>query len=214
MKLGIISESDADEAALGILIPVIVGVPVEIIPRVWPPPGGWSSALAALSTAMNHLYYRTDADALVVVIDSDDTPIHTTEHEPPNQASQKCRACQFLENIDRLKSNLARRPVEKPFVVAVGLAVPAIESWYLCGVDVHATEAHFARELQALGQMRQLRNNLKKAAYGTDRPSLALEKTKAIEHATRLSRSLEFLRQNFPEGFGLLERTISPLLKR
>jgi hypothetical protein len=211
MKLGIISESEANEAALRILIPALVSQPVEIIEPARARPGGWSAALNAVPVEMRHLYYRTDADGLIIVVDSDDLPVHTASHEQTSSGNEGCRACRFLTTIRQVQSSLSARPIDKPFTTAFGLAVLTIEAWLLCGVDIHATEAHFVRELQSRPRLRDLRLELKRQIYGSDRPAREIERTKAIEHATRLAGSLDLLRRHFPDGFGLLERTLTPL---
>jgi len=209
MKLEIISESEANAAALRILIPAIVGHPVEIMNTVKLRSGGWSGVLTIVPKAIASLYFRPDIDGLVIVVDSDDTPVHTAAHE--TAFDPKCRACDILQVRAESLAQFKPRPVGKPFIVAVGLAVLTIEGWLLCGKDVHATEAHFARQLVAKPKLRHLRPDLKRRAYGTDIPSREIEKAKAIEHATRLAGSLDQLRLHFPEGFGLLERTLAPL---
>ena len=86
------------------------------------------------------------------------------------------------------------------FLVAVGLAVPAIEAWYLCGVDHHVTEATWINaRLQGVSPPYS-RLSLKEAVYGSTRnPTIS----KAEEAATRLCGTLPLLEQDFPVGFGM-----------
>ena len=71
MKVAILSESPADEAAIRILIDGIIGGPTQ--PADMPPirTRGVSGVFTILPTVLKHLHYRTDADALVIVVDSD-----------------------------------------------------------------------------------------------------------------------------------------------
>jgi len=79
----------------------------------------------------------------------------------------------------------------------LGLAVPAIEAWLLCGVDPHVTEAAWINGLKE-GQMPYTMAGLKQQCYGTSHPSLASE-TKAMEAAaTRLAQNLSTVEKLFP----------------
>jgi hypothetical protein len=90
---------------------------------------------------------------------------------------------------------------------AVGIAVPAIEAWLLCGLDPEITEQAW---LSALGSrnLPHSKNALKQRVYGTDRPSLEMEKRLMAEHARRLAANLANLEQKFPIGFGLLAKDV------
>jgi hypothetical protein len=90
---------------------------------------------------------------------------------------------------------------------AVGLAVPAIEAWYLCGREQNVSENAWA---QGLKERRRpyTRNRLKELAYGTDRPSLALETSGAIDEMHRVAQDLGQLERKFPVGFGSLLRDL------
>jgi hypothetical protein len=76
MKLAILSESPADEAALGVLIEAVLGGPylrVQANLRA----RGWPSVAQVLPAVIRHLHFNTDAEGLVVVVDSDDSVVHT-----------------------------------------------------------------------------------------------------------------------------------------
>ena len=75
------------------------------------------------------------------------------------------------------------------------------------GVDPHASEATWVQNVQA-GAYRHIKNSLKQAVYGTDRPPLALEMRRAGEAAQRLVQNLSVLEDLFPNGFGPLARDI------
>ncbi len=77
MKITIFSESPTDEAALKILIEAILEKEIEEIPR----PNtlksrGFASVENELPVVIKSVYYKTDVEGLVVVYDSDDTPVH------------------------------------------------------------------------------------------------------------------------------------------
>lgn len=208
MNVAVLSESSADEAAIRILVDGILGAETEAIP---PPPlrtRGWPSVLNVVATVVRHLHYRTDADAFVLVVDSDDSPVHDPAHDEPGAASKQCRLCQLRECIDEVRTTLSTVAGRSPLRTAVGLATPCIEAWYRCGLGAHVNEAAWARELKAGSGFRDKRRRLKREVYGTDRPSLELEIRRATEEAHRLVQDLSRLQRLFPNGFGALARNV------
>lgn len=195
MKVCIVSESPADEAAVQILVAGVLGRTIELVPtriqRV-----GWSGARNVLPVVLRRLHFGTEADALVVVVDADDSPVHSTT--PPCDAA--CRLCELRALLGRERARLGARPVGAPVQTAVGLAVPAIEGWYLCGKDPHVSEAVWARK----DVRRPQRRKLKQDVYGTERPSLPVMTARAVEEAKRLAADLEPLLRQVPGGFGAL----------
>ena len=89
----------------------------------------------------------------------------------------------------------------------MGVAVPAIEAWYLCGRDPQVTEAAWV-EGQARGRAPYTRAELKGRVYGTDRPSLPHETRCALDAVRRQGGDLRRLEVDFPNGFGALARDL------
>ena len=79
----------------------------------------------------------------------------------------------------------------------VGIAVPAVEAWYLCGRDEQVSESAWAAGLTS-SHPPYTRAQLKARVYGTDRPSLQWETTRALEEAHRHRRDLRRLENDFP----------------
>ena len=102
-------------------------------------------------------------------------------------------------------SNLFRAALR--FKVAVGIAVPAVEAWYRCGLDPHVTEAAWIASLPS-GPFPYTTRSLKEDVYGTSRLSLELETRCATKEARRLAQNLQLLEQCFPTGFGALTRDV------
>ena len=94
MKVALLSESPADEAALRLLVETVLAE--SIAPMQ---PGlrarGWPNVAQVLPAILRHLHFNTDADGLVVVVDSDDSVVHTAEHEAPGYYHPQCRLCQL-----------------------------------------------------------------------------------------------------------------------
>lgn len=168
MKVAILSESTADEAAVKILLDAIFGEETEIASyRVRLRSGGWSPILTEFPRIVRAVYYAAEADAIAVVLDSDDTAIHKPEHgENPES---KCRLCELVQIFKG--EEIRPMPGREMIDAAIGLAVPAIEAWLLCGVNRHIGEASWERWLLNRQNCNYNRKSLKSELYGTERPS-------------------------------------------
>lgn len=198
MKLALLSESPADEAALEVLVEAVLGRPFE---RVHPSlrARGWPSVLQVFPAILRHLHFNTDADGIVVVVDSDDTLPHGEAHEAPGFHDDRCRLCRLRAAYRRTVRNFPPARGRRRLVQAVGLAVPAMEGWYLCGRDDAVTEAAWVEGREA-ERPPYTRRELKERTYGTDRPSLALCIEVAEREARRHARDLRRLEHEYP-GF-------------
>ncbi len=207
MKIAIVSESPADEAAIKILVDAIVGSESELF-SFRTRPNGWTRIFDLLPNIIKHLHYGgTDVEALVVVIDSDESPIHKVAHETANVEMPECRLCRLRVSVRTELSRLRPLPHGIRLKTALGLAVPAIEAWYRAGLDAHVNEVAWNRKL--LGEdVSYDKRSLKKDTYGSYQPSLTIETTAAVAAAERLTQNLELLEQLFPNGFGSLLRDL------
>ena len=206
MKVAVLSESSADEAAIRVLVDATLSVQTEIhTPRLRS--RGWPAVLQSLAAVVKHLYYQTDVDGLVVVADANASPMHDSDAGQVEDATGGCRLCQLREEIRSVTGTLRAVHGRSPLRIAIGLAVPSIEAWYLCGEYPQASEAAWVELCQrpgAGGQLRPWKLDLKRRAYGVDRPSLSMETERAVEHARRLATNIESLTGRFPSGFGTL----------
>src|SRR5208282_3486754 len=110
---------------------------------------------------------------------------------------------------DEVLSKVRPRSGQGALKVAIGLAVPTIEAWLLCGVDSHVTEAAWINALKdRRGNMPYSKSSLKHQVYGTSHPSLPLETERMKQAATRLSQDLSSLERLFPGGFGPLLKSL------
>lgn len=203
MKVAIVSESPADEAAMHRLVSGLLGVAIDVIP-VAVRHSSWPRVRMVLPNVIAEVYYHTDAAGIVVVVDSDDSPLHDTRHVANDPANSTCRVCALTNVVVRTTARLAQRPMGNPMQFAIGLAVPAIEAWLLCGIDHQVSEASYvnARRQNTIAYSRP---DLKRRLYGTDRPSLDQETAAMIREANRLAAGqMLLLEQLFPLGFGLL----------
>jgi hypothetical protein len=145
------------------------------------------------------------------VVDSDTTTIHRPDHDPHAAPDPDCRKGEILRKIEAAKRHLAERPGRpEPPKLAVGLCVPAIEAWYLCGVDPQVTEANWSRMLGQgkASHARAEKLRMKAAVFGPHRISRERQIEIAVGHARRLAPDLHRLRQDFPHGFGLFAQEI------
>lgn len=207
MRVAVLSESSADEAAIRLIINSILGIETQTVSLPPLRTRGWPSVIRVFPSVLSHLYYQTDADALAVVVDSDDSPLHQRTHDGIGSEDMLCRLCQIRKaaaaKLSELRPVLDREKVK----TAIGLAAPAIEAWYLCGVDPQVNEATWARRLQG-ESLTYTRKSLKRIVYGTERPSIEIETKFAIDASHRLSKDISLLERLFPDGFGALARDV------
>ena len=200
MNVAILSESPADEAALRILVEGILDREISII-SLRLRSRGWPSVFQNLPAVLRHLHYRTEADALICVADSNRSPIHQGPPDEDCSGQNQCRLCKLRSAVRQTQSTLRPVAARQPVKAAVGLAIPAIEAWYLCGRKSGISEATWNGGLEA-GKFPYDMNQLKRDVYGSDRPGLQLETTCAEAEARRLVEDLERLESQFPLGFG------------
>ncbi len=207
MKLAILSESPGDEAALRVLVGYALQEPLHLVaPSLRA--RGWPSVEQVLPSILRHLHFHTDAHGIVVVVDSDDSPVHTAGHEAPGYHHPLCRMCRLRAVFRRTLKNLpsSARGTTGP-LRAVGLAVPAIEAWLLCGSEPGVTEEAWIVG-QTSGRSPYTRRDLKERVYGTSRPNLPMQIRRAVELVSRHRGDVRRLENDFPFGFGMLMRDL------
>ncbi|MBA3439330.1 MAG: hypothetical protein H0T92_05620 [Pyrinomonadaceae bacterium] len=207
MKIAVLGESPEDEAAIKILVDGVLGYETQLVDLPPLRTRGWT-VINLLPAIIKKLHYQTDAEALVVVWDSDDSPVHQSSHDEASGEGARCRLCQTRSVINLEKSRLRAVPGRSVIKTAVGLAVPAIEAWYRCGLDPHVSEATWIRKLQYGEAGIYTRKSLKNDVYGNDRPSSPIKTLYANQSASRLVRDLTLLEQLFPNGFGPFARDL------
>jgi hypothetical protein len=205
MKIAILSESPADEAALHVLVEAVVCERVELVAKALRA-RGWPSVAQVLPAVIRHLHFNTDAEGLVVVVDSDDSVVHGEAHEAPNYFHPHCRLCQLRAVFRQTAKKLPPARGRSRVLRGVGVAVPAVEAWYLCGRDERVTEQAWVAG-QSSGRMPYTRAELKWRVYGTERPSLRLETDCAREEVQRHRGDTRRLENDFP-GFAALARDL------
>jgi hypothetical protein len=201
MKLAILSESPADEAAVAVLVEAVLGRPfVRVQPSLRA--RGWPSVGQVLPSIIRYLHFNTDADGLVVVVDSDDSIVHTTAHDAPDYYHPLCRLCQLRAIFRQATKKLPPARGRERVLRGIGVAVPAVEAWYLCGRDETVTETGWISGQESL-RSPYTRRELKQRVYGTERPNLQHETEIALRETRRHARDLRRLENDFP-GFASL----------
>ena len=205
MKVAILSESAADEAAIRLFVEGLLGAETEVPANLPIRSRGWPAVRNSLATVLRHLHYRSEVEALVVVVDSDRTAVHDPADCEPPQPGHECRLCDLTAVVQRTRRELSSRPGLPSIETAIGLAVPQIEAWYLVGRDHQVSEATW-NNARKNGQFAYAPNQLKQKVYGTDRPTLELEIQRASQEASRIvdGGNLPQLEKLFPRGFGAL----------
>jgi hypothetical protein len=209
MKVAYYAESPADEAALAIITEGILRQQTETVSHVGYRSRGWNSVVSVLPVVLRQLHYHSDAQGLVLVLDSNGSQPHLPEHELPQARDPKCRLCKLRGIVDDVVAKLRPRTYLPPLKIAIGLAVPTIEAWLLCGEDSHVTEAAWINGLkESRSRMPYTKGDLKRRLYGTTHPSLAIETEKMKAAATRLCGNLAAIESLFPDGFGALLKSL------
>ena len=205
MKLAILSESLADEQVVRVLVEAVLREPVKVVtPSLRA--RGWPSVAQVLPAVIRHLHFNTDAAGLVVVVDADDSVLHTAEHEREGYFHPQCRMCQLRAIFRQTTKRLPPARGRARLLRCVGIAVPAIEAWYLCGRDESVTEQAWLAG-QAARKPPYTRAELKMRVYGTDRPSLMHEIECALAEVRRFRQDTRRLENDFP-GFEALAKDL------
>jgi hypothetical protein len=210
LRLALLGESLVDEAALGILAEAVLG---GVFERVQPNlrARGWPSVLQILPAVVRHLHFNTDADGLVVLVDSDDTEPHPPGHEAAGYFHPRCRLCQLRAVFRRATKTLPPVRGRSCVLRGIGLAVPAAEAWYLCGVEDAVNEAAW-RLGRETGCPPYSRRELKARVYGTERPNLQQAVACASQAAWRHARDTRRLERDFP-GFAALAADLREMVR-
>jgi hypothetical protein len=207
MKVAFLAESPADAAALSILTEAMLGRKTETVSYAGLRHRGWPTVRTVLPAVLKELHYHTDAEGFVLIVDSNGSPPHSKLHELPIASDAKCRLCQLRHVVAEFRQQVRPRLPVPELQIALGLAVPTIEAWLLCGVDPHVTESAWINGLKQ-GSMPYTKKELKHRLYGTSHPTLEVETEAMKKAASRLAENLSPLENLFAQGFGPLRDSI------
>src|SRR5262245_3483704 len=106
MKIAVFSESPENEEAIRIIVECLFGKTTEAARLPNLQARGWPGVKGSITAVLRELHYSTDAEALVIVVDSDDSPVHHNNHDQPDGADLKCRLCYLRNEVGRIQSQL------------------------------------------------------------------------------------------------------------
>jgi len=195
MRVAILSESSADESALRIVVDAVLGIKTSPASNLSLRSRGWQAVKTVLLANANYLHYRTDADALVVLVDSNHTYVS------PDKVENRLKDFQKL--VEQCQRQFRPMSGRVPLKIALGVAAPAIEAWWLCKSNPQISEAAWEKGLDD-NRDPYSKLALKKKLYATDYPSLELTTQKMTEAAQVIAGDLPTLERAFPNGFGNL----------
>jgi hypothetical protein len=159
---------------------------------------GWPSVLNVAPALLRHLHFSTDVEGLIVLADGNSSPLHT----PTHRSDPQCRYCALTGMLGATSSTLpAVGHRESPPKIAVAIAYPAIEAWFLVGRDPHIGEMNLPSLYPGMTPA-SVRRKLKFQVYGTERPVGAQCLETAASQRAALNQSLPELIQRFPSGLG------------
>ena len=202
MKVAILSESPSDELAVRILLEALLEETVESS-TVRARAGGVDAAIGNIRSTLLSLHYQQTAEALAVVVDTDNTIVHQPGHDEPRVTEARCRHCEVRGLLSREVSRLEQKGDAPSVRTAVGTAPPAIEAWLLSGTDNETTEAGWLQR-QARGiSARSETDALKKRLYGDPETRAETERMTITEAAARrIAADIAGLEWRFPNTFG------------
>src|SRR3954469_25844593 len=105
MKVAILSESSADEAAIPIFAEGLLAKPTEHVEFSGLRSRGWPSVRNVFGAVYKDLWYRTDAEGLIVVVVSDESPVHHPSRSGPT-GPRPCRYCELRQAERRVRGEL------------------------------------------------------------------------------------------------------------
>lgn len=196
MKVAIVAESSADQTSLRLLVDAILGESTEnvgfpILIR------GYPHILQMLPAVIRYLVYRTDADALLAVVDSNHSPL---DPENPDNRIRKMKAI-----AHHTFSGMKKR--RRYLHLAFGMPVPAIEAWLLANRYTHLSEAAWKEGIRN-GKDPYTKRELKELAYQVGKPALMRATRRQMELAREMRSHIGDLEIRFPYGFGSMAEAI------
>jgi hypothetical protein len=128
MKIAYFAESPADQAALAILTEAILDKKTAAVLHKGLRSRGWPAVRTVLPSVLKELHYHTDAEAFVLVVDSNSSSPHLAEHDLPDKSEPQCRLCQLRRIANDVQQKLRPRANLPSLKIALGVAVPTIEA--------------------------------------------------------------------------------------
>lgn len=208
MKIAFFSESKIDETVLKNLVEEISESEIEETDIRKKLRFRSSSHLVKnLSVVISSVHYNSDAKFLVIASDSDDYPVHISQHDINENG--ECHLCRLRKIVKNSLAEMQAVEGKEMLKVAIGVPVPAIEAWLLFGKNPQVSENTWIRK-QNGEKINYNRKKLKTELYGGERVSEEKKieiSIKAIERIVE-NQLLDDLEKSFPQGFGSLSNEV------
>jgi hypothetical protein len=207
MRVGILAESPYDALSIRMLADAILGFQTQE-PSGYPLAArSWPRLLNDAAAAFVALYYGSDAEGLIVVADTDHSPVHRMAPQAPQPCTPGCRLCDLRQSLAEQAAKLTPVPGRAVLKTAVGVAVPEIHAWYRSNHAAGVNETAWINGLHGRSLPYTI-EGLKRDVYGSTRPSPVVVEPTVRREATQLAQDVERLEQAFPSGFGSLARDL------
>jgi hypothetical protein len=209
MNVAVFSESPIDEAVLRIFIDGTLGIQTSSAELFKLRARGWPTILKNIGPVLRHLHYRSLAELLVIVADSNNHELHSAAHHPTPH--QNCRHCLLESAAAKASQSLQSIQPWHPIKFAIAVPCPSIEAWLLSVDNRECTEAGWSqRRKDGANSVHEIRQ-LKKQLYGDETPhSFEQSLDIACERAKRLIPHIDAVARAFPNSFGSLIAAIRP----
>ncbi len=161
-----------------------------------------------LPVVIRSVHYSSDAEFLIICSDSDDFPVHISEHD--KKENEKCRLCSLRKAVKNSLTKLTNVPNKKMLKVAIGVPVPAIEAWLLFNINPQVSENTWIKKIADEKGVKYDRKTLKRELYGgehiseVERIEISLKAVKRVVENDLLGD----LETAFPQGFGSLSNEV------
>lgn len=139
MRVAILSESPADEAALRHFVDSALQISTVAPAALSLRSRGWPAVRDIFRTVALQLHYKAAADGLILVADSNHASV-VADHS-------RNRLRELEELADSIRRELKPVGSNPPLRIAVGVASPAIEAWLLCKDHSDISEAAWEKGL-------------------------------------------------------------------
>lgn len=206
-RVAVLGESATDDAVAREIVAHVRGTPVAPVAVPSLRTRGWSALVGQLPRLVQTVVRRGEADAFIVLADTDTSPVHDPVVHAVTRAASvaECRWCYLHATVlDTMRAIEAGGGPVIPF--AVGCPVPSLEAWLLAAQPGGPSEAGWLMDGAGNpARAKAHRLALKRRAYGD---ATADREPTARSLIGQVLSDPARLRTAFPGGYAPMEDAI------